>query len=93
MSDQRQPRDAVFAALLDAKCAGVPVGKINELVASAYDLNDAPVGPLMPNATDAQVNAKMIALGHCKNGEPWLVTVLARDLVAFAGAVVDEGDE
>jgi len=31
-------------------------------------------------------------VAHRRNGEPWLVTILARDMVAFAGAVLD-GDE
>jgi len=61
---QRQLTDAAFGALLDAHNAGVPLSKINELVACAFDLDDVPTGPLLPKATDTQVNARVRVLGR-----------------------------
>lgn len=63
-ADQRQLTDAAFASLLDAKFGGVSLDKVRELVAGAYDLDDVPPGPCSPCATDAQVSARMKALGE-----------------------------
>lgn len=52
------------------------VEKLNLYAAMKQALKDC--GPSIPY------------VAHRKNGEPWLVTVLARDLIAFSGCVLDD---
>jgi len=40
----------------------------------------------------AECGGNIPYVAHRKNGEPWLVTILARDMVAFSECVIDRSD-